>query len=98
MPEQANAEEAWIKALLEGWADDAAGTERAARDAEAVALRACDAPRVDLQQEIVRAGIAATGRWTPQCGLNTPWRQTMAYAGPCSSGWAHSVGVVQLEE
>ena len=24
-----------------------------------------------------------TGRWTPQCGLNTPWRQTMAYAGPC---------------
>jgi hypothetical protein len=37
-------------------------------------------------------------RWTPQCGLNAPWRQTMAYNGPCSSGWAHSDGVVQLEE
>jgi hypothetical protein len=33
------------------------------------------------------------GRWTLQCGLNTPWRQTMAYNGPCSSGWAHSDGV-----
>jgi hypothetical protein len=36
------------------------------------------------------------GRWTLQYGLNTPWRT--AYNGPCSSGWAHSDGVVQLEE
>ena len=39
-----------------------------------------------------------TGRWTPQCGLNTPWRQTMPYTGPCSSGWVHSDGVIELEE
>jgi hypothetical protein len=37
-------------------------------------------------------------KWTPQCGLNTPWRHTMDYNGPCSSGWAPSDGVVQLEE
>jgi hypothetical protein len=39
-----------------------------------------------------------TGRWTPQCGLNTPWRQTMPYTGPCSSGWVHGDGVIELQE
>jgi hypothetical protein len=50
------------------------------------------------QGDWVSVVYSPTGRWTPSCGLNTPWRQTMAYNGPCSSGWAHSDGVVQLEE